>query len=284
MLDKQGMVQFDLLINPFVILGLTAEANVWTITERARELATADSAAASRQLLVPRTRLHAELGHLPGASQELVDASINALKLGREPDLRPLTQLARANVLAHLAARGMATARHLHDLAELQDTNRFTTAQIIGAAREQSRMPPVSKEMLDTALETIASRHEGAFAKGMLALPTGANLFAEELHAAAPNASSRASFLRQATTAWDRAIASDAARDLESAASIEATLRDHPDPEAARQLAAIVLRFASRTNLHERRAVSSVCRMRPRRMPPKGGERSHSIFLRPTVE
>jgi hypothetical protein len=240
-------MQFDLLTNPFAVLGLTGDASVSTITARARDLGTPAAAAASRTLLAPRTRLHAELGFLPGAPQDLADTCLEDLKARREPDLRLLMPPAQANVLAHLASGGMATAGQLRDLVGLQEAIRSASGEVIDRAREHVRMPPVPRDMLDTALETLASQHAEAFAEGMLALPKGADLFAEQLHATAPDATARISFLRQAAAAWDRATASEAAQDLENAAPIEATLRDHPDTKAATQLADVVLRFAGRT-------------------------------------
>ena len=158
-----------------------------------------------------------------------------------------LTPPGRANVLAHLASGGVATAGQLRDLVGLQEAIRSSSGEVIDRAREQARMPPVPRQMLDTTLDTLASQHAEAFAEGMLALPKGADLFAEQLRATTADATARTSFLRHSAAAWDRATASEAAQDIEIAARIEATLRDHPDPKAAAQLAELVLRFASRT-------------------------------------
>ena len=238
---------FDLLTNPFAILDLPADAPVAEIMACARQLANAEAAAASRALLIPRERLLAELSYLPGTPQDFTGASVAALRAGQEPALQHLKPLARCNVLAHLASHGTATASHLRELAELQDAIRPATADLVGAARQQAGMPSVPGEMLDSALDALVSRQADAFCEGMLAASDGANLFAAILLAAPPEATARASFLRQSAAAWERATASEVARDLEIAASLEADLRDRPDPAAADRLAAIVSRFAIHT-------------------------------------
>ncbi len=238
---------FDLLANPFAALGLPADATAGEVTARARQLGNAEAAAASRSLLIPKTRLLAELSYLPGASHGVADATLEALKAGREPALRVLEPLARCNVLAHLASQGKATPSHLGEWAGLQDAIRPTAAGLVDAARRQAGMPTVPGEMLDPALDALVSQHADAFTEGMLAAPDGADLLAALLVGAPPEASARASFLRRSAAAWERATASDAARDLESAAPIEAVLRYRSDPEAADQLATIAARFANRT-------------------------------------
>lgn len=242
-----GAVPFDLLTSPFAVLGLSGDASTGSVVSRARELGNAEAISASRTLLIPRMRLHAELSFLPGASEGVVHASCNALRKGGEPDLGALTPLARANVLAHLASHRTARAAHLRDLAGLQDAIRSTTDGILCAAREHAGMPSVPGERLEAALETISGQHAEAFAEGMLALPTGAHLFTEQLQASGANASAQASFLRLSAAAWDRATASEAAQDLECAALIETTLKNHPNSELANQLALVVVRFANRT-------------------------------------
>jgi hypothetical protein len=239
-------MQFDLLTNPFAVLGLTGDASAGIITARARDLGTAAAASAGRTLLAPRTRLQAELCFLPGAGT-LAGVCLDDLRAGREPDLWPLTPPARANVLAHLASGGTATASQLQNLVSLQDVIRSSVGEVIDRAREHAKMPPVPREMLDTALATLADQHGEAFANGMLALPDGADLFAEQLLATAPEAIARISFLRHSAAAWDRATASETARDLELATPIEATLQRNADPATAAQLAALVLRVAERS-------------------------------------
>lgn len=241
-------MQFDLFANPFAVLGLAGNTSVGVITARARELGTPDAAAASRTLLIPRNRLQTELSFLPGASQNLAVACLKALKERREPDLwASLTLPARANVLAHLASRGAATLNQLRDLVDMQEAIRSTWDEMINQAREHARMPRVSVESAHSILETLVSLHAGAYAEAMLALPNGADLFAEQLCGTAPDAMAQTNFLRQSAASWDRATASEADKDLEIAAPIEVALHDDPDPVAAEHLAKLVRRFASRT-------------------------------------
>ncbi len=238
---------FDLLSNPFAVLGLTGDAPAGRVTARARELGGSEASAASRPLLIPRARLLAELRHLPGASPEIAQACFEALKDGREPDLWALTPLARGNVLAHLASSKKATASHLRDLAGLQDAIRSTTGPAIDAARAKAQMAPVSAEMLGEALEELACQHAEAFTEGMLMLPNGAEMLTEQLHSAGTEASARASFLRQAAAAWERATVAEMAREIESGSTIEAQLAKEPTQDLARQLASIVRQYAAKS-------------------------------------
>ena len=52
-------------------------------------------------------------------------------------------------------------------------------------------------------------------------LPNGAEMLTEQLQAAGTEASARASFLRQAAAAWERATAAEMAREMESGSTIE---------------------------------------------------------------
>jgi hypothetical protein len=241
-------VQFDLFANPFAVLGLAGDTSVGVITARARELGTADAAAASRTLLIPRSRLQAELSFLPGASKYLADTCLEALKGQREPDLWPrLTLPARANLLAHLASRGAATGNQMRDLVGMQEAIRSSWDEMINQAREHARMPPVSGETSDSILEALVTQHAEAFADGMLALPKGADLFAEQLYNTSPDSMTRMNFLRQSAASWDRATSSDAEKYLGLAAPLEAILWDHPHAKSAEELAELVLLFANRT-------------------------------------
>jgi hypothetical protein len=242
-------VSFDLLTNPFAVLELAGDASVGKITARARALGTTAATSASRTLLSPRTRLLAELTFLLDAPEDMVGICIGDLRAGRGPQLLKLdlTPPARANLLAHLASEGAANAHQLRDLVTLQEEILSSAGGIVDRSRENAGMPPVPREMLDTTLGNVSSQHAEAYAQGMLAIPGGAELFAEQLCATAHDATTRISFLRQSAAAWDRATASDVAQDLETSSRIEATLRDNPNPEVAAHLAELVLHFAGRT-------------------------------------
>jgi hypothetical protein len=251
-MDRPGYgccaMKFNLFANPFAVLELAGDASIGAITARARDLGTPAAAAASRALLIPRNRLLAELGFLPGVAQDLTDASLKALKEQRESELWPrLPLLARANLLAHLASGKTANSSQLRDLVEMQEAIRSSWAETVEQSREHARMPPVPADIAEAILETIVNSHADAYAEGILALPKGADLFIEQLNSTHPDATARANFLRQSAASWDRAVASDSDKDLEIAMPIEAALHDDPDPVAAEKLAKIVLTFAGRT-------------------------------------
>lgn len=240
-------MRFNVLTNPFAVLDLTGDADAGTISGRARDLATPEAMAASRSLLVPRIRLEAELRYLPGASAEVARECIRSLRDGRRPDLWPLSPLARANIVAHLAAGQSATGSDLRDLAGLQETILETAEPAINAARERARLAPVSPEMLGETLEKVVEQHAEVFSTSLLALIDGADLFAELIQLAGREPSARASFLRQASIAWDRAISSEVAGYLEEAQVAEASLAAGRGEVQARKLAEQIKRFAKRT-------------------------------------
>ena len=238
---------FDLLANPFAILGLPGNATVSTISSRARELGTGEASAASRILISPRTRLTAELSFLPGATQDQADACLRILKEGGEPDLWPLAPIARANVLAHMASSGAATPSQLRDVVGMQESAPPTAMEAVNRGRSDAGMPPAPPEMAEAALQALAGQHADALVDGLLAHGNGAELLTDFLRGSGGAVTPRSIFLRQCTAGWERAKASDVSRMLESAEALEATLREQPEAETARKLAGLVQELAAAT-------------------------------------
>ena len=244
---------FDLLTNPFAVLGLAGNSPVGAISSRARELGTGEASAASRVLLLPKTRLMAELSFLPGTVQADVDGCLQALKEGRQPDLWSLTPIARANVLAHLASSKRAGPKQLRDLVEMRESALGTAMEAVNRGRQESRIPPAPPEMADGALQGLATQHAEAMVDGLLALGNGGKLLSDLLSEAGDATTSKGVFLRQCTAGWERTKAGDLSRIIESAEPLEGTLREDPRPETARKLAETVRQFADAT-MPQRRA------------------------------
>ena len=238
---------FDLLANPFAVLDLAGNAPVGTISSRARELVTAEASAASRALISPRTRLMAELSFLPGTNQGEASDCLRALKEGVEPDLWSLAPIARANVLAHLAASRRATPKQLRDLVEMQETAPATAMEAVNRGRSASGIPPAPTEMADSALQDLATQHAEALVDGLVAQENGGKLLSELLSEAGDVTTPRGVFLRRCTAGWERAKASDLSRIIESAEPLEAAVRENPDPKTAGKLAEIIKELAHAT-------------------------------------
>lgn len=238
---------YDLLANPFAVLGLASTANIQSVTARARELSGGDALAASRALISPRSRLDAELGYLPEATQAQVEACLKALRAGAYPDLALLSPLARANVLAHLASAGKAKADQLRSLVSLQQAIPRIAPQAIARGRVESKMPPVPNDMLEDGLRKLESQHAGALVDGIISIQDGARLLSEVIRAAGPEITKEVMFLRLCASGWERAKAGESASGLEAAELLEARLREKPDPKTAGELARFILKFAALT-------------------------------------
>jgi hypothetical protein len=85
----QSAPRFSLLLGPFAMLGATPLTPLPDLTALAQADGTRDAGTALRTLSVPRTRLGAELGFLPGAAPQ-ADATLAALRRGERPELAAL--------------------------------------------------------------------------------------------------------------------------------------------------------------------------------------------------
>ena len=238
---------FNLLANPFAVLGLAGSSPMGTISSRAREIGTGEASTASKTLISPRTRLSAELSFLPGAAQEQVGECLRMLKEGGAPDLWPLAPIAQANVLAHLASAKKATLGELRDLVSMQEIAPTKAMEAINAGRSNSGIPLAPADMAEAALQALASQHAEALVDGLLAREDGAELLSGLLREAGNAVTPRGIFLRQCTAGWERAKSADQSRIIETAEPLETALRDNPEPETARKLAYLIQELAATT-------------------------------------
>ena len=240
-------MSFDVVANPFAVLDLPCDAPSGVVSARARQLSTPEAAHANRTLLAPRSRLLAELGYLPGASAELANQVLDALRRGILPDLRELSPAGRANVLAHRASAGFASVEEIQTLLSLQDAAGPDARTAVMQGRVRAGLPPVSADMLDDAITALADVHADAFAAGLLAAADGVSILIDQFDTTQPNDGARLLFLRRAAATWDRAVANQAARLLEEAIPLEVSLRCEPAVEQAESLAALVGLFGRKT-------------------------------------
>ncbi len=223
---------FDLLSNPFAVLGATPRTPQH---ELAAETGRADPAvsAALRAVSVPRSRLAAEVGFLPGAAAAAADV-LAALRRGGRPDLAALPPAARANVLAHLCAAGLATGDDQEALAALQPAPADPALQAaVTSDREAAGVPPLQPAALAVDQAALMEQHAAALARSCMSGPDPAARLAALVRGAA--AGPPAALLRRAAAAWARQSAGRLA-DLEeqAAGAGEAALGQLDAPSMAR--------------------------------------------------
>jgi hypothetical protein len=238
---------FDLLENPFAVLCLATDASAAVLNARARELGGPLAAAASRILLVPNARVQAEVSFLPGLSGSEVAACLAPLANRCSPDLPGLMPLARANVLAHLASNGLASADQLRSLVALEAQLQDGALTALNRSREAAGMPPVPDVMFTAALEHLQGQHADALSSGAQALAHGAEVLLDLVQSLGATISRSSIFLRQSITAWERATSSANANELDRAHGLEIKLAQRPSEAAAAQLAALICSVAART-------------------------------------
>lgn len=190
---------FDLLSNPFSLLGVSPRTPQSTLLAM---LEPAD-AAAMRAISVPRSRLAAEVGFLPGVAPAAASDVLAALRRGDRPDLAPLPQAAKANVLAHLCAAGLATHDDQEALATLQPAPADPALQAaIDADRDAAGVPALQLAALVAEQAALAEQHAAALvASCRHGLDPALRLADLVRHA---TAGPSLALLRKAATAWAR--------------------------------------------------------------------------------
>lgn len=203
---------FDLLANPFAVLGATSRTPLADL----RAAADGDDAreAAARALSMPRSRLAAEVAFLPGAAG-VTGAVLDALRCGERYDAAGLPPLAAANVRAHLCAAGLATEADLSGLAAAAFAGEAIAGQI-DADRILAGMPPVQAAALATEVGTLTDRHAAALVAAVSLRPDPAQCLAGLLRRTPVQGSP---LLRRATAAWARQTTAASSR-LGAAASV----------------------------------------------------------------
>jgi hypothetical protein len=238
---------FSLLENPFAVLGLGIDANPAQISGRAREVGGDLASVASRALISPRTRLQAEIAFLPGLSEKETQACLSALASGRAPEFSKFAAVSRANILAHLASSGRATAPNLELLFETATSVRQDALEILNRGRQSAAMPPIPQPMFDSAVEQLACLHAEALSEGALALKHGADVLSGIVESLGSSVTGASVFLRQTMAAWERATASEGNKDLESAQELTAKLKAAPDSTTVAELSSVIRAMAGRT-------------------------------------
>lgn len=210
--------RFDLLSNPFAVLGATPRTPQSELQALATRAATPDAAAAARILAVPRSRLGAEVAFLPGAA-EAAPALLAALARGEHPATPWLPPAAQANVAAHLCAAGLAGPEDRAVLVASQAAlgDPALTAAI-NADREAAGVPPLQPAVLRADQDRLAGLHAAALVAAFPPGPDGAAGLAALVKSAPPGPSS--TLMRRAASAWARTTAASLAEMEETAGTL----------------------------------------------------------------
>ena len=231
--------------SPFAVLAATPQTRLDELQELASRREGPEAATAARLLSVPRSRLPAELAFLPGAAPTATSV-LDALRDGRRPDLATLPQAARANVVAHLCAAGLASQDEQDTLALLQPAlGDSLLADAIDADRATAGFPPIQRPAMLAEQELLADRHAAALVHACSTAAAPPARLAELIRAAPDGVP--AGFMRRVAAAWARNSVGDLARVEETAAEAERELQRTPDPAVVERLIAAVQSWAALT-------------------------------------
>ena len=236
---------FDLSDNPFAVLGATPSARLEELQALAASIGTTQAATAARVLSLPRSRLPAELAFLPG-SAATTTIVLGALRQGMRPDPAILTPFARANVVAHLCAAGVASEGEQDRLALLQPApGDAALADAIDGDRALARMPPVQRPAMAAEQEALADRHAAALVFACRTAASPAVRLAQLVRRAPDGTPS--GFMRRVASAWTRHSVAELARVEEDATEAERALLRIPEAAGMGRLVAAVQAWAALT-------------------------------------
>ncbi len=171
------MVSFDLLANPFAVLGVSTRDDQDTIAHALNvRLSEADADetllhSAQQTLMAPRPRLEAETSWLPGLAPSRAQAILSALRRGDRAalisELETTSGLVRANLAALLidAHPSASLIQALIDAYDGIDPSEIT--ETINAERAVAGFPAAGSHLVQDALATARSRHLDAALDGV---------------------------------------------------------------------------------------------------------------------
>ncbi|MBB4426588.1 tetratricopeptide (TPR) repeat protein [Bradyrhizobium sp. CIR48] len=158
---------FNLLKNPFVLLGLPPDAKPAAVKE-AYEDAVEDEAdepdvlmRAQQTLLTPRLRIEAEVGGFLDVDPSLATQIVSDIRTGRpigeiKERLTRLHSLPRSNVIAHYGSAGPLGLDHLRDLIEAQAAVApGAVCDAINDVRQEIALGRVDRDAVSDALSKL---------------------------------------------------------------------------------------------------------------------------------
>jgi hypothetical protein len=235
---------FDLLINPFVLLSVSPTATAQEI-KQAHEDATEDRIApvdvlqrALQLLLTPKLRVEAEVGGFLDVHGQLSNQVIAKLRSGASwmqmaDQIAALHALPRSNVLAHLAAKSAAGLPQLMQLVRAQATVAVGSVyDAINEARELAGIGRIDRETVDQALTRLEERQTTAVVNRLTQEEAYADTFSAFVgQVLASGDSSLLQKLNTYISVYSHAAASELSRRREEVVRSCDALRSHPDDE-----------------------------------------------------
>lgn len=222
----------DFRTNAFCILGLATTATREQVVEAAERVGSEQAMVARRTLLLPRTRLAAEVGFLPGLGGRT--AEIARLVLADDPTApNAVSGLPGLNVRIALLQRGIKTPGSLEGVFQghgVLDAQAVTS--IISIDRGASGFPLPGLAAVEEELSTLSESHAQIVATLLAEQAEGADKLASLTADLAAQG-----FARRVIWAWERSTAARSDELLASANTAAEAFRARPSLETAGVLA-----------------------------------------------
>lgn len=237
---------FNLLLNPFVLLGIAPTATAPDVNrayEDAVEHGTIEADALRRAqhvLLAPRLRIDAEVGGLLDVASPLVTQLITQLRTDTNRKsvdelIAQLPALPKTNVLTHLAARSSVDALQLFEIIEAQAC--IVPAIVhdtIRNARKRAGTTPIELNQVAKALSRLEDQQIKAIVVRLVEENNYASTFTEFVRRVVATGSALlSSKLATFVRAYSKAALPELSRRRERVITICNSVRDNPESDIA---------------------------------------------------
>ncbi|MCW2247745.1 hypothetical protein M2352_003379 [Azospirillum fermentarium] len=173
---------FDLLQNPFAILGVSPRDGADVLTDHYEDALIEhgiDEKAllkAHQALAASKPRLEAELSWLLGVTPGRLARIVAMLRkgdcAGAAETLSGLPPLARMNLAAHLCGHGFADSYHINCVLNAKaDVHSHLVATLINSERQVAGIKPISEELVETGLRALERGHVETILAAVTAIP-----------------------------------------------------------------------------------------------------------------
>ncbi|WP_259223157.1 tetratricopeptide repeat protein [Bradyrhizobium japonicum] len=247
---------FNLLKNPFVLLGLPPDAKPAAVKE-AYEDAVEDEAdepdvlmRAQQTLLTPRLRIEAEIGGFLDVDPKLATQIVSDIRNGRplgeiKESLKQLHSLPRSNVIAHYGSAAPLRLEHFCELIGAQAAVApGAVCDAINDVRQEIALGRVDRDAVSEALSKLLDRQTKAVIEALGFGDQAVALFDLFVSRVVAGGDSAAVFrLDVYVSVFRQIVASELSRRREDVVAICDQIRKNPKPEGAYRRLDQALRF-----------------------------------------